>query len=104
MPALHIRTSRHVDCERNCMAVDLIEARLERSHSMKVSLVEGEIWAILVISSLARDLLRPLKKICAGFLAARKVMDVAPRLVVPVKEVSRSLKGWMGRGRASYRL
>jgi hypothetical protein len=52
---------------------------------MKVNLVDGEASVILEIRSLARALLRPLKKMCAGLWDARKDMDDAPRPVVPVK-------------------
>jgi len=43
MPALHIRTSRRGDWERKALAANWTDARLERSHSRKVSLVEGEV-------------------------------------------------------------
>lgn len=52
---------------------------------MKVSLVEGDSFATLAMSSLARALLRPLKKMCAGLCDARKDMVDAPRPAVPVK-------------------
>jgi hypothetical protein len=41
MPALHISTSRRSDSERNFWDVDFTDARLERSHSRKVSLADG---------------------------------------------------------------
>jgi hypothetical protein len=69
------------------LAADWTEDRLERSHSIKVHLVEGEIWAICKIREAARDALRPLKKMWAGFCEASREMDVAPRPVVPVKDV-----------------
>jgi hypothetical protein len=43
MPALHMRTSRRSDVERNSCDADFTDARLERSHSRKVSLADGVI-------------------------------------------------------------
>jgi hypothetical protein len=69
------------------LAADCTEARLERSHSMKVHFVEGEILAIWVIREAARVPLRPLKKMWEGFWEASREIDVAPRPVVPVKDM-----------------
>jgi UDP-N-acetylglucosamine 2-epimerase len=52
---------------------------------MKVSLVEGDSCATLAISSSARALLRPLKKMCAGLCDARNDIVDAPRPAVPGK-------------------
>lgn len=83
MPALHIKTSRRWDSERNLFAVCLTESRLVRSHSRKVNLAFGETSLILEINSLALEVFRPLKKICAGVFSAIKEMNPAPRPVVP---------------------
>jgi hypothetical protein len=70
MPALHIRTSRRSVLVSNSWDAVLTEERLLRSHLMKLSLVEGEACRTFVMSSAARALLRPEKKICAGLWAA----------------------------------
>lgn len=74
------------------MAAVWMDARLERSHSMKVSLVEGDVCWTLLMSSLARFWFLPLKKMCAGFCAAKNEIDSAPRPVVPKFNVSKASK------------
>jgi hypothetical protein len=61
--------------------------RLDRSHSRKVSWTPGDADLILVMRSLARVELRPEKKIRAGFLAAMRDIEPAPKPVVPDVDV-----------------
>jgi hypothetical protein len=90
MPALHIKTSRRSDLERNSCAADFTDARLERSHSRKVSFTDGEACWTREITSDARFWLRPLKKMCAGFWAAMNDIADAPSPVVPYLELALS--------------
>lgn len=83
MPALHMSTSRRVDSARNRFAAFWTEVRLERSHSMNVSMEAGELFLTLEMSSSARALLRPLKKMWDGFCAASIDVDSAPNPAVP---------------------